>query len=371
MSFLSHMAVNVQEIPIVLIPKKTEYTDNEYMIDYSTAERWSLDELQKFGPIYLYQPNVEPSPEGGQVKTEKDIKKKKETYYTTQRQYHTVEQQPFLLVSNDNRKFNCENISCSDFAFFIDCKDYYEMHLVDSAFQLSEKPLKTPKPLPSLIDDSSSLSSSYSSSLEFLEEEEQKDKTVTNEKIVDNIMPLIKKEEIINFFQDVGLVSYSQIENRFKSKLQSEAQKIHFKNILKEICVIKKRCASKDGKEISYLGLKENLRNSSEIRPEDIDAILYRLHHQQNDQIIGNQSSIIVDLQILKEFKWDKTLILEKKVLATLFHLSKQIPVDHNLYGITQELISSLKQIVNQEPSKVQTTKATKKNQTKKSIEKK
>ena len=347
---LFFMAVNVQEIPIIFIPKKTEHTDNEYMIDQSTVERWNIDELKKFGPIYLYQPDVEPSPEGGQVKAEKYQSEKKKAYIATRRQYQAkVEQQPFVLVSNDNREFQAESISNSDFAFFVDCKDHYEMHLVDSTFSISEQhkvnertldaveneakirkkrrdermkaftperieTLKlqkkerkieaelesnqansfgvktnddedddglvdvdversddsgpesdfTPEPVSSPSDDSSD-------SLEFFEEEEEEpkekeanepmaDENMTTEEIVDVILPdMIKKEEIINFFQDVGLVRYSQIQNRFKAKLKCEAQQKHFKKLLKDCCVIKKRDITKDGKEISYLGLKPDL----------------------------------------------------------------------------------------------------------------
>ena len=87
------------------------------------------------------------------------------------------------------------------------------------------------------------------------------------------------------------------------------------------------------------------------IRLEDLDAILYRLSHLQDNEVIENEASISQDLQNLTAFQWNKRLLSEKRVLLTIFGLKRKIPTDHNLHSIVEELILNLKQINSQTPS--------------------
>lgn len=128
-----------RDIPIYLIPPDSPDTDLAHFVS-KNDDKWSIEELAKFGPMYFYQDNVEPTPEGGHVKTQKFQSKRKQNFISVDKDFkETIEEQSFTLKTNDDHIFTSLPMKKSSDAILIDCGDHYELHLIDIYHEIKQE----------------------------------------------------------------------------------------------------------------------------------------------------------------------------------------------------------------------------------------
>ena len=111
--------------------------DVNYMRDVLKDE-WDISKLEL--PIYFYQPDVEPSPEGGRVKTVRwqDDRPKKRALHTVTLE-ESPEQQPWVLFTRDGRKYVATPDTLNDRAVLYQQDRGFTVQLVSGSLRVAEE----------------------------------------------------------------------------------------------------------------------------------------------------------------------------------------------------------------------------------------
>jgi hypothetical protein len=131
---------HVQEFPLFFDPT-APLTDINYMRDVRKDE-WNIAKLQ--APLYLYQPEVEPTPDGGRVTIELPQRKKpprSEFIEVKKSQTLDPKEQPWSLVTKDGRVFRGTRDTLTNSAILYQTDDGFHIQLIDHSLRFFEEHL--------------------------------------------------------------------------------------------------------------------------------------------------------------------------------------------------------------------------------------
>jgi hypothetical protein len=126
----------VEKFPLFFDPSSKTF-DVNYMRDVRRPE-WRIGSLQQ--PLHLYQPDVQPTPEGGRVKIEPS--KRKRTIrgeFVEVRKPPDPEQELWVLVSRDERTYRGTPDTLTNFAVLYQAAGGYHLQLVDHSIRMFEE----------------------------------------------------------------------------------------------------------------------------------------------------------------------------------------------------------------------------------------
>ena len=112
--------------------------DVNYMRDVR-KDVWDISKLEL--PIYFYQPDVEPSPEGGRVKVvqPEQKKRKKRVLVQADRDDAKPEQQPWVLCSKDGKKYVATPDTLTDRAVMYQQDRGFTLQFVSNSLRVTEE----------------------------------------------------------------------------------------------------------------------------------------------------------------------------------------------------------------------------------------
>jgi hypothetical protein len=129
----------VMEFPLFFDPTGP-MTEINYMRDVRHGD-WDIGKLEP--ALYLYQPDVEPSPEGGHVKVETPQRKKpgrSEFFEVKKSQQLKPEDQPWILVTKDKRTWRGTRDTLSNCAAMYHGEDgAFHISLIDESIRMFEE----------------------------------------------------------------------------------------------------------------------------------------------------------------------------------------------------------------------------------------
>lgn len=132
----SGMARQVVEFDLWFDPTPPK-TDINYMRDVRRNE-WKIADLKP--PVYLYQPDVEPTPEGGKVKVEPREYKKKKSQFVYPDRILNPEEQPWRMLAADGKEYVGNSDTLNNRAFLYETEGgSWTMQLMDKSYRFVEE----------------------------------------------------------------------------------------------------------------------------------------------------------------------------------------------------------------------------------------
>lgn len=130
--------MTVEEFDLIFDPTP-DNTDIAYMRDQYNPE-WKIGEMAK--PVYLYQPDVEPTPDGGRVKlpARREHKRDKRQFIPAEKKLDPEEQQ-WKLISNDGTQYTGRPDTLDNFAVMMfEGQGVISMKLVNRSYRFFKEP---------------------------------------------------------------------------------------------------------------------------------------------------------------------------------------------------------------------------------------
>jgi hypothetical protein len=130
------MEDSVEEFPLFFDPSSKMF-DVNYVRDVRRPE-WRIDSLPQ--PLHLYQPDVQPTPDGGRVKIQPSKRKRPiRGEFVEVRKPPDPEQESWLLAARDERTYRGTPDTLTNFGVLFQTAGGYRLQLIDHSIRMFEE----------------------------------------------------------------------------------------------------------------------------------------------------------------------------------------------------------------------------------------